>query len=171
MMSPHIGGFISWLNRPAPRQPATVTMTPGPSQVGAPAAQSQQQPPEQGQEGSQVPPQQQQQQSAPLQEFEAILRRSAIFMIDQFNHGHEGTDFRDWFITREGFNTWLTLKQKVGPKMLFESILTQETMLQMMQIEDDTSLKRLEVFIDRMFESPKPEDEDNEQQPNGEQAV
>lgn len=99
-----------------------------------------------------------------LKENEKLFMSCAPFMLDEFNAGTPGQNFRDWFIDRKGFEKWREFKSKLGAEGLAD-LLSQNSYFADMNPRD-----RVIKWLTQVFEDPKPEDLKDEHDDDDDQS-
>jgi hypothetical protein len=97
-----------------------------------------------------------------LKENEKLFMSCAPFMLDEWNSGTPGQNFRDWFIDRKGFEKWREFKTRLGPTGLAD-LLSQNS-----YFADMNPRAKVITWLEQVFEDPPPADhnqvEDDEEE-------
>jgi len=189
-LAPVLPSLFAWLTQGngagQQQQPQPVTMIPPntyrPASPGAPAASSPQTPigaapptspqPASG-DGVQPTQAEMEQERTYMQHVlvthGATIQKSVPFLIDHFQSGLGGYEFRDWFISREGVIKWNQLKNDCGAERLCALALSNEQLAQVLQ-PPEKLLAFLKCFFTPQGEEPEdsridddndPEDDEN----------
>lgn len=84
--------------------------------------------------------------SAAFQQYGQLLQEIAPFLIDEWNAGNSGFDFRDWFLDRKGRQTWEALKRDIGPETFADEMLKHPVMGQIFKPAEKVKAWMIEVF-------------------------
>ncbi len=150
-LGPLAGAAINYFTRPAPRTQAQMQQ---PQPNGDPAMQQPQ--PDQA---TALP----QDKYSLMMEFvrvnENIIRKAAPILVDHFTSGQSGHDFRDWFIDRLGFSTWMDFRKNLGPEGMADACS------QNSYFSDINPREKAIAWFTEVFEDPKADQDGEGEEP------